>query len=124
MSILSVENVFYFPRDEKEKAAVSHKRFASVYGDHLTYLNVFHAYREAHGSSQWCSDNFINSRSMRTAMEIRKQLVDYCKKLDMEEVVGSARDCEVRAVRASWTRCGSALRWGCSSRSRRRWERW
>ncbi|KAM7458267.1 hypothetical protein BLSTO_00977 [Blastocystis sp. subtype 1] len=86
VSILSVENVFYFPRDEKEKATVSHKRFASVYGDHLTYLNVFHAYREARGSSEWCGDNFINSRSMRTATEIRKQLVDYCKKLDMEEV--------------------------------------
>lgn len=45
VSILSVENVFYSPREEREKANVSHKRFASVYGDHLTYLNVFHAYR-------------------------------------------------------------------------------
>lgn len=108
VSILSVENVFYFPRDEKEKATVLHKRFASVYGDHLTYLNVFHAYREARGSSEWCGDNFINSRSMRMATEIRKQLVDYCKKLDMEEVVGLRRGCERRAARASWTRCASA----------------
>lgn len=103
MSILSVENVFYFPRDEKEKAAVSHKRFASIYGDHLTYLNVFHAYREARGSSEWCNDNYINSRSMRTALDIRKQLVEYCEKLEIPEVVGAGAECERRAVRASWT---------------------
>ena len=45
MAILSVENVFFSPREEREKANVSHKRFASIYGDLLTYLNVFHAYR-------------------------------------------------------------------------------
>ena len=31
VSILSVENVFYSPREEREKANVSHKRFASVF---------------------------------------------------------------------------------------------
>ncbi|CBK25243.2 uncharacterized protein [Blastocystis hominis] len=86
VSILSVENVFYSPREEREKANVSHKRFASVYGDHLTYLNVFHAYREEKGNVQWCHDNYINSRSMKTAVEIRKQLVGYCQKIGIEEI--------------------------------------
>ena len=43
--MLSVETIFYSPREEREKANVSHRRFASVYGDHLTVLNVFQAYR-------------------------------------------------------------------------------
>lgn len=44
--MLSVETIFYSPREEREKAeTVSHRRFASVYGDHLTFLNVFQAYR-------------------------------------------------------------------------------
>lgn len=96
VAILSVENVFFSPREEREKANVSHKRFASVYGDHLTYLNVFHAYREAHGDSQWCYDNYINPRSMKTAVEIRKQLVGYCEKLDLPEVSCEGELDEVR----------------------------
>ncbi|KAK8803880.1 hypothetical protein WA588_005770 [Blastocystis sp. NMH] len=85
VAVLSVETIFYSPREEREKANVSHRRFASVYGDHLTFLNVFQAYREARGSQQWCYDNFINPRSMKTAMEIRKQLVGYCEKLGIGE---------------------------------------
>ena len=46
--------------------------------------------REAHGDSQWCYDNYINPRSMKTAVEIRKQLVGYCEKLDLPEVVRTA----------------------------------
>ncbi|KAK8793914.1 hypothetical protein WA171_003042 [Blastocystis sp. BT1] len=86
VSILSVENIFFSPREEREKANVSHKRFASVYGDHLTFLNVYHAYREVNGNIQWCYDNFINPRSMKTATEIRKQLVGYCEKLGLVEI--------------------------------------
>ena len=45
VSLLSVENVFFSPREDREKATVCHKRFASIYGDHLTLLNVFKAYK-------------------------------------------------------------------------------
>ena len=45
-------------------------------------------YREVKGSTQWCYDNYINPRSMKTATEIRKQLVGYCQKLEIPEIVG------------------------------------
>ena len=53
--------------------------------------NLFYSHvmcSEVHGSTQWCYDNYINPRSMKTAVEIRKQLLGYCSKLSMEEVVG------------------------------------
>ena len=40
---------------------------------------------------------------MRTALDIRKQLVEYCEKLEIPEVVGAGAEYERRAVRASWT---------------------
>ena len=43
--------------------------------------------REVKGNVQWCYDNFINPRSMKTATEIRKQLVGYCEKLGLVEIV-------------------------------------
>ena len=76
--------------------------------------------REARGSQQWCYDNFINPRSMKTATEIRKQLVGYCDKLGIGEAVGVSREDDGRAAKASWTRCGGVLRPACSFRSRRR----
>lgn len=118
VSILSVENIFFSPREEREKANVSHKRFASVYGDHLTFLNVYHAYRqriekkvktrEVNGNVQWCYDNFINPRSMKTATEIRKQLVGYCEKLGLVEIVVLIWNCEYRVVKESWTKFENA----------------
>ena len=127
--MLSVETIFYSPREEREKANVSHRRFASVYGDHLTFLNVSRrigrfeegiSRREARGSQQWCYDNFINPRSMKTAMEIRKQLVGYCEKLGIGEAVGVSGRRDGRAAKASWTKYGGASLPACSFRSRRR----
>ena len=76
--------------------------------------------REARGSQQWCYDNFINPRSMKTAMEIRKQLVGYCEKLGIGEAVGVSGRRDGRAAKASWTKCGGASLPACSFRSRRR----
>jgi len=42
------------------------------YGDHMTYLNVFMQWRcEGNCSKKWCEDNYINFRSLSTAMKIR-----------------------------------------------------
>jgi ATP-dependent RNA helicase DHX8/PRP22 len=42
------------------------------YGDHMTYWHVFVRWQcEGQGGKQWCEDNFVNFRSLSTAMKIR-----------------------------------------------------
>lgn len=76
--------------------------------------------REEKGNVQWCHDNYINSRSMKTAVEIRKQLVGYCQKIGIDEIVVffSLRQLELRrgagpgpSLLGGWN-----VRAGCESR--------
>jgi pre-mRNA-splicing factor ATP-dependent RNA helicase DHX15/PRP43 len=46
-----------------------------VAGDHLTLLNVYHAYKQNQESADWCYDNFLNHRSLKAADSVRSQLV-------------------------------------------------
>ena len=49
-------------------------RFAHIDGDHLTLLNVYHAFKQNHDDAQWCYDNFVNFRSLKSADNVRQQL--------------------------------------------------
>lgn len=49
-------------------------RFAHIDGDHLTLLNVYHAFKQNHEDPQWCYDNFVNYRSLKSADNVRQQL--------------------------------------------------
>ncbi|KAJ1643873.1 DEAH-box ATP-dependent RNA helicase prp22 [Coemansia erecta] len=67
--------VFYRPK-EKQAAADSKKaKFHQPEGDHLTLLAVYNAWKAAKFSSTWCFDNYLQHRRLRTASEIRKQMV-------------------------------------------------
>jgi HrpA-like RNA helicase len=46
-------------------------------GDHLTLLNVFHAWKSNEGPKQaeWAYDNFLNQRALKSADSVRTQLV-------------------------------------------------
>lgn len=47
VAMLSVENVFYTPRERQEEAAKVRAVFASPLGDHVTLLNVYVSWKEA-----------------------------------------------------------------------------
>lgn len=70
-------------------------RFAHIDGDHLTLLNIYHAFKQSKSQTsfstfyfynfiiyflldnedpQWCYDNFINYRSLKSADNVRQQL--------------------------------------------------
>jgi pre-mRNA-splicing factor ATP-dependent RNA helicase DHX15/PRP43 len=74
-AMLSVPNVFMRPRDVQKQADEAKARFAHVDGDHLTLLNVYHAYKQAGEDAQWCYDHFINTRAIKSAESVRSQLV-------------------------------------------------
>lgn len=50
----------------------------SAAGDHLTLLNVYHAYKQNQESGDWCYDHFLNQRSLKAADSVRTQLVSSC----------------------------------------------
>jgi len=83
VSMLSVESIFLSPKEKKEQAEAARKRFISWEGDHITLLNVYKGYIIATNVTEWCWDNFINLRAMKKVLEIRKQIVYYCNRLDI-----------------------------------------
>jgi len=84
VAILSVPPLFYRPADRKAKADDAKKNFHHQDGDHLTYLNVYHAWKQNNESAEWCYQNFVNNRSLLQADNIRKQLVAIMMRLKLE----------------------------------------
>ncbi|XP_076367849.1 DEAH-box helicase 15 isoform X1 [Tachypleus tridentatus] len=73
-AMLSVPQCFVRPNEAKKAADEAKMRFAHIDGDHLTLLNVYHAFKQNHEDPQWCYDNFVNYRSLKSADNVRQQL--------------------------------------------------
>merc|ERR1712172_353249 len=78
-AMLSVPQCFVRPNEAKKAADDSKLRFAHIDGDHLTLLNVYHAFKQNMEDPQWCYDNFVNYRSLKSADNVRQQL---CRIMD------------------------------------------
>ncbi|PSR94700.1 Pre-mRNA-splicing factor ATP-dependent RNA helicase [Actinidia chinensis var. chinensis] len=74
-AMLSVPNCFLRPREAQKAADEAKAKFAHIDGDHLTLLNVYHAYKQNNEDPSWCYENFINHRAMKSADNVRQQLV-------------------------------------------------
>ncbi|CAB4021435.1 pre-mRNA-splicing factor ATP-dependent RNA helicase DHX15, partial [Paramuricea clavata] len=74
-AMLSVPQCFLRPNEAKKAADDAKMKFAHIDGDHLTLLNVYHAFKQNHEESQWCYDNFVQFRSLKSADNVRDQLV-------------------------------------------------
>jgi len=61
-------------------------RFSHIDGDHLTMLNVYHAFKQSHDNPQWCYENFINYRSLKNADDVRTQLARIMDKFNLKRV--------------------------------------
>jgi ATP-dependent RNA helicase DHX8/PRP22 len=75
VAMLSVQSVFYRPKEKQGQADSKKAKFHQPEGDHLTLLTVYNGWKGANFSNPWCYENFIQARSMRRAQDIRKQLV-------------------------------------------------
>ncbi|KAL0077494.1 P-loop containing nucleoside triphosphate hydrolase protein [Phycomyces blakesleeanus] len=62
------------------KAEECKLRFAHHSGDHMTFLNVWHEWRQHGKDRRWCKDNWINSKVLETASSVRSQLIDVMDK--------------------------------------------
>jgi len=86
VAMLSVPSVFLRPRDAARAADDARARFAHADGDHLTLLNVYHAFKAAGEDGRWCYDNFLNARALKQADAVRGQLARVAARLGVRLV--------------------------------------
>ena len=85
-AMLSVPNAFIRPRESQRKADEAKANFAHIDGDHLTLLNVYHAYRGQEGNADWCWNNFLSHRSLKSADNVREQLKRIMQRTNLDLV--------------------------------------
>ncbi|KAM0330000.1 hypothetical protein ACHAQA_004169 [Verticillium albo-atrum] len=86
VSMLSVPNVFYRPKERQDEADTQREKFWVHESDHLTYLQVYSAWKSNGQSDGWCVKHFLHPKSLRRAKEIRDQLLDIMKMQKMQMV--------------------------------------
>lgn len=85
VAVISGENIFVTMTEKREQAALAHAKFESKYGDHLTLLNVYRAFQKTDKIKLWCHDNFLNTRNLLYAKDVRNQLKEICDKCHIPE---------------------------------------
>jgi pre-mRNA-splicing factor ATP-dependent RNA helicase DHX15/PRP43 len=94
-ALLSVPQVFVRPNSQRKRADEMKNLFAHPDGDHLTLLNVYHAFKgpEAQANpKQWCHDHFLSLRSLQSADDVRLQLLRIMEREEIELVSTSFED--------------------------------
>ena len=83
-AMLSVDaNLFYRPRDKLVHADNAHKMFHVPGGDQLTLLKHYNQWKATDYSVQWTFENFLQSRSLKRARDVRDQLKALCERIEI-----------------------------------------
>lgn len=86
-ALLSVPQIFVRPASARKRADEMKNLFAHPDGDHLTLLNVYHAFKgpEAQANPrQWCHDHFLSLRALQSADNVRLQLKRIMEREELE----------------------------------------
>lgn len=98
VSMLSVQNVFYRPKDKQAIADQKKAKFNQAEGDHLTLLAVYNSWKNNKFSNAWCYENFVQIRTLKRAQDVRKQLLGIMDRHKLDVV--SAEKNTVRVQKA------------------------
>ena len=81
-AMTSLQSSIWFTHEgEKRDLESARRKFAAEEGDHLTLLNVFHAFvTSGKQDAKWCAKNYLNYKSMTRAISIRNQLRRYLER--------------------------------------------
>jgi ATP-dependent RNA helicase DHX8/PRP22 len=74
VALLSVQGIWYRPRQKQSIADAMKVKLNQEEGDHITLLHVYREWVKANRSEQWCRDYFVHFRSLRRADDIINQL--------------------------------------------------
>ncbi|XP_050315434.1 pre-mRNA-splicing factor ATP-dependent RNA helicase DHX16-like isoform X2 [Anthonomus grandis grandis] len=84
------------PKDKIIHADTARKNFNSIFGDHLSLLNVYNQWRDTDYSLQWCYENFIQYRSLKRARDVREQLVGLMQRVEIDMVSNVSETIDIR----------------------------
>lgn len=76
VSMLSVPNVFYRPKERQEESDAIREKFFVPESDHLTLLNVYLQWVSNGYSDTWANKHYLHGRILKKAKEVRDQLQD------------------------------------------------
>ncbi|CAM6098024.1 unnamed protein product [Calypogeia fissa] len=96
ISMLQAQNIFYRPREKQAQADQRRAKFFQPEGDHLTLLAVYEAWKAKNFSGPWCFDNFVQSRSLRRAQDVRKQLLSVMDRYKLDVVSAGKNFTKIR----------------------------
>ena len=91
VAMLSIQSVFYRPREKQQQADQKKSKFHDPSGDHLTLLNVYNGWKNSRFSNAWCYENFIQARQIRRAEDVRQQLLKIMDRYH-HQIVSCGRD--------------------------------
>lgn len=94
-ALLSVPQVFVRPVAARKRADEMKDLFAHEDGDHLTMLNVYHAFKAPaaqENPKQWCHDHFLSFRALQQADNVRMQLKRIMEREELELISTSFED--------------------------------
>lgn len=77
-AMMSVEtrSLFITPPGKEEASRQERSKFNVANSDHLTLLNIFSQFLGSGKSESWCQANYLDSRTLRRAVDIRSQFAD------------------------------------------------
>ncbi len=101
VAMLSVQTVFYRPKEKQQQADQKKAKFHDPHGDHLTLLNVYNGWKNSKFSNPWCFENFIQARAMRRAQDVRQQLVSIMERYKHQVVSCGRNTMKVRQALCS-----------------------
>jgi pre-mRNA-splicing factor ATP-dependent RNA helicase DHX15/PRP43 len=102
VAMLSVPNVYIRPKDQKDRADEKRRQFEHDDGDHITLLKTFQAFKANHENPDWCYNNYLNIRSLKSADNVRIQIENIMKRLKLD-VVKLEDDRKYSSIRKSLT---------------------
>lgn len=77
-SLLSVPQIFVRPANKRREADEMKNLFRHPDGDHLTLLNVYHAFKgvmnRGDDAKKWCHEHYLSHRHLSSADNVRMQL--------------------------------------------------
>ncbi|KAL2809580.1 P-loop containing nucleoside triphosphate hydrolase protein [Aspergillus granulosus] len=91
VAMLSIQSVFYRPKEKQQQADQKKAKFHDPHGDHLTLLNVYNAWKKSNFNNAWCFENFIQARQIRRAQDVRQQLLGIMQRYH-HKIVSCGRD--------------------------------
>ncbi|KAF6142013.1 hypothetical protein GIB67_037981 [Kingdonia uniflora] len=101
IAMIQTGNIFYRPREKQAQADQKRAKFFQPEGDHLTLLAVYEAWKAKNFSGPWCFENFVQSRSLRRAQDVRKQLLTVMDRYKLDVVTAGKNFTKIRKAIAA-----------------------